>query len=244
MLADRSPAERTPHFPALLNARDLGGYPTVEGDKTQWRSLLRSDDLAQLTAEGLEALMNYGVETVVDLRWSEEITRYPSPVARDGSRIAYTHVSLLGNTAAQWQELSTNTDKAGWNCVVLDKARAELKAVLTVIAAAPPGTLLFHCVAGKDRTGIIAALLLALAEVVPDAIADDYAASTNRLCDAYLKRYAHVDPNQVLENVRCPQETVHNMLSYLADLGGIRAYLENIGLTQGEVASLRARLRS
>src|ERR1700742_5088540 len=61
-------SERLLTFPALLNARDLGGYPTVDGGKTRWRSLLRSDDLAQLTPVGIEALAAFGVQTVLDLR--------------------------------------------------------------------------------------------------------------------------------------------------------------------------------
>jgi len=60
-------------FPALLNARDLGGYPTLDGSTTRWRSLVRSDDLSQLTSAGLEALSSYGIETVIDLRWPDEV---------------------------------------------------------------------------------------------------------------------------------------------------------------------------
>jgi protein-tyrosine phosphatase len=103
--------------------------------------------------------------------------------------------------------------------------------------------LLFHCVAGKDRTGLIAALMLALAEVKPESIAADYAESSQMLGNAYLVRYKDVDPQDVLENVRCPEEGVHNMLAYLEREGGIREYLSKIGLNDLEIARLRARLR-
>jgi hypothetical protein len=63
------------------------------------------------------------------------------------------------------------------------------------------------------------------------------------LSNAYLKRYADSDPNDVLENVRCPEEGVHNMLGYLEREGGIRAYLQKIGLQRPEIERLRARLR-
>jgi protein-tyrosine phosphatase len=230
-------------FPLLLNVRDLGGYPTVDCAETRWRSLLRSDDLAQLTNRGLQALADYGVETVVDLRWSEEIALYPSPITREGLPIRYVHRSLLSSTSAQWRELSQRCPKEMWKCAVLESARRELAEVLRIIAAAPAGPLLFHCVAGKDRTGIIAALLLTLADVQPEAIARDYSASTDMLSNAYLKRYAESDPNDVLENVRCPEEGVHNMLGYLEREGGIRAYLQKIGLQRAEIERLRARLR-
>src|SRR5207253_11363723 len=78
--------ERLLHFPNLLNARDLGGYPTVDGAQTSWRSLVRADDQAQLTAEGVRALADYGVKTVVDLRWPEESALYPSQIGRASGR--------------------------------------------------------------------------------------------------------------------------------------------------------------
>lgn len=70
-------ASRRLNFPELRNARDLGGLPTVDGGETRWRSLLRSDDLAQLTGDGVRALADYGIETVLDLRWPEEARASP-----------------------------------------------------------------------------------------------------------------------------------------------------------------------
>jgi protein-tyrosine phosphatase len=236
-------SERLLAFPSLLNARDLGGYPTTDGSQTRWRSLLRSDDLAQLTPEGVQALAAYGVRTVVDLRWAEEIVLNPSPITRQAPQIRYVHISLLADSPARWRELSQSCEKEMWKCVVLEQVSAQLREVLQVIAAAPVGPLLFHCVAGKDRTGLIAALMLTLADVKPEHIAADYAQSTQMLGDAYLKRYQEVDPQDVLENVRCPEEGVHNMLAFLQSQGGIRSYLRNIGLNEMETARLRARLR-
>jgi protein-tyrosine phosphatase len=235
--------QRLLNFPSLLNARDLGGYPTLDGSQTRWRSLLRADDLAQLTPAGVESLAAYGIETVVDLRWPEEVAANPSPIPSGPSHIKYHQISLLARTAAEWDAIRQDCTKEMWKCTVLDSSRSELRDVLQVIAASSSGPLLFHCVAGKDRTGIIAALLLALADVTPDAIARDYAMSTERLREAYLKRYAHEAPEDVLENVRCPEEGVYNMLEYLDRLGGIRAYLERIGLGDAALGQLRAKLR-
>ncbi len=230
-------------FPELLNVRDLGGYPTVDGQQTRWRSLLRSDDLAQLTPAGVQAMADYGVQTVVDLRWREEIELNPSLLAGHAPHIRYVHVSLLAESPGRWRDLSRECEKEMWKCVVLQQARSELREVLQAIAAASPGALLFHCVAGKDRTGLIAALMLTLADVEADSIAADYAQSTRMLGDAYLQRYKEADPSDVLENVRCPEQGVHNMLAYLNTHGGIRAYLRAIGLDDLEIARLRARLR-
>jgi protein-tyrosine phosphatase len=228
-------------FPTLLNARDLGGYPTLDGGVTRPRSLLRADDLAQLSPEGLQALLDYGVETVLDLRWPEETASAPNPVSQLAG-VRYIAVSLLADTPNEWGALGGYCAKEHWNCAVLERMQPRLREALAIIAAAAPGPLLFHCVAGKDRTGIIAALMLALADVIPSAIAADYAASTENLRDAYLRRYADSDPSAIIEAVRCPEETVYNMLAYLDRAGGINTYLRRIGLGADEIARLRARL--
>ena len=231
-------------FPSLLNARDLGGYPTVDGSETRWRSLLRSDDLAQLTLQGLQAFSSYGIETVVDLRWPEEVALSPTPITRTLKHIRYEQISLLTRTPEEWRARRAGKSKKElWNLAMLEQVRAELKDVLVLMATASPGPLLFHCMAGKDRTGLIAALMLALADVTPEVIAYDYAASTENLREPYLKRYADADPAAVIDHVQCPEQGIHNMLSYLDGLGGIRAYLEAIGMSRAHIASLRARLR-
>ena len=126
---------------------------------------------------------------------------------------------------------------------MLEQVRGELKEVLQVIAAASPGPLLFHCMAGKDRTGLIAALMLALADVVPEAIAFDYACSTDNLREPYLKRYAEYDTAAIIDAIQCPAKGVHNMLEYLEKFGGARAYLAEIGVPERDISQLRARLR-
>lgn len=229
-------------FASLLNARDLGGYPTADGAVTRSRSLLRADDLAQLSSAGLQALVDYGVRTVLDLRWPDEIAAAPSPVAALPG-VRYVSVSLLAEDPAAWSALGGHCAKEQWKCTVLERLQPQLNEALAVIAAAGPEPLLFHCVSGKDRTGVIAALLLTLAEVVPGAIAADYTASTANLRDPYLQRYRDSDPAAIIEVVRCPEEAVYNMLAYLDRAGGIRAYLRGIGLSEAEIGRLRTRLR-
>ena len=235
--------ERLLHFPNLLNARELGGYPTTDGGQTRWRSLVRADDLAQLTPEGLSAFADYGVETVIDLRWPEEAALYPSPVPAALPHVRYQRISLLTRTEDEWRLRSRDVAKELWKCVVLEHVRLELRHVLGAIASAPRGALVFHCVAGKDRTGLIAALLLALADTEPEAIARDYAMSAANLLEGYLKRYPDSDPQQILEALRCPEEGAHNMLRFLTSAGGVHAYLRQIGLEEREIGRLRERLR-
>ena len=235
--------QRLLQFPELLNARELGGYPTRDGGLTRWRSLLRADDLVQLTADGLQALADYGVRTVIDLRWPGEVAAKPHPVVRSRHGLRYHQVSLLAANEMEWAGLAGECRKEMWKCAVLEHTRPQLKDVLQIVADAADEPLLFHCVAGKDRTGLIAALLLALADVLPEAIVEDYAASTARLADAYLVRYSNLERAEILEALRCPGEGVLNMLEYLAQYGGAAGYLGAIGLSDATIARLRARLR-
>jgi protein-tyrosine phosphatase len=230
-------------IPGLLNVRELGGHPTRDGAKTRQHSLLRSDDLAHLTDEGTQALADYGVRTVIDLRWPGEIAAKPHPVALGDRGVLCHRISLLASDETQWASLSGECTKEMWKCAVLEHTRPQLKEVLAIIADAASEPLLFHCVAGKDRTGLIAALLLALADVKPDVIAADYAESSSRLADAYLQRYPDLQRAEILEALRCPEEGVHNMLAYLAEYGGTAGYLRTIGLSDARIARLRARLR-
>ncbi|MBV8308554.1 MAG: tyrosine-protein phosphatase [Gammaproteobacteria bacterium] len=98
-------------FPDLLNARDLGGYPTTDGGETRWRSLLRADDLAQLSELGLQALADYGVRTILDLRWPEEAIRYPNPVPEHLPQLRYARISLLTHTEDEWRLRSRDAAK-------------------------------------------------------------------------------------------------------------------------------------
>src|SRR5256714_13050657 len=148
--------ERLLHFPNLLNARDLGGYPTVDGAQTSWRSLVRADDLAQLTAEGVRALADYGVETVVDLRWPEEAALYPSPVPAALPQVGYQRISLLTHTEDEWRLRSRDVANEPEKCVVHGHGPIWLRHVLSAIAAAPAGPPLFLFGARPDHTGLIA----------------------------------------------------------------------------------------
>src|SRR6266542_1836585 len=147
----------------VLNARDLGGYPTAGGRETCWGAVVRSGSLTGLTPAGCEALISYQVRAVVDLR-------LPAEPADHG--IAYANVSFLDPAAAPPEDFTTLAD--GYKRM-LDRFHKEVAAVMAAIAAAPQGGVLVHCAAGKDRTGLIAALLLGLVAVAPGTIAADYA---------------------------------------------------------------------
>ena len=232
-------------FPQLMNARDLGGYPTTDGELTRTHSLVRADDLAQLTAEGLQALEAYGIRTVVDLRWPEESARDPNPVPKLLPHLRFEHVSLLTHTEDEWRLRSRDVAKELWKCVVLERVRLELRRVLSVIADASPGGA---AVSLRGRQGPHRAHRSACCWRWPTWSRRRLRTTTRsvaqNLREGYLKRYANTDPARILEALRCPEEGAYNMLKFLDNAGGVRAYLREIGLSEAQIRALRARLRS
>lgn len=236
------PTNRNLTFPNLLNARDLGGWRTRTGQLTRWRSLLRTDDLYRLAPAGVQALLDYGVTTVIDLRWPADAHTHPNPFHATPGLVNHQQISLLGSSVEAWRATHPRSAKELFNCTTLDYAQTEVRAALQAIAVAPPGVVLFHCVSGKDRTGVIAALLLALVGVEPDAISADYGLTTENLREPYLAAYPDYQA-ETLERVRCPPEQITNMLAHLdGRYGGVVGYLDTIGLQADEVEQLTARL--
>lgn len=239
-----SKRERTLIFPHLLNIRDLGGCRTRDGQETRWGSLLRADDLCRLTPGGEQYLFDYGVRTVIDLRWPVDAETHPNFLHKTAGVIEHHSISLLGADIDVWRNVPAARSKEQFNCLVLEHFQTELRTVLQTIAAAPPGGVLFHCVSGKDRTGVVAALLQALVEVEVETIVEDYGLSTKNLRAPYLAAYP-TQPDAVLERVRCPPEQIHNMLAYLTDrYGDTTRYLQTIGLSRNEIIRLKERLLS
>ena len=127
----------------------------------------------------------------------------------------------------------------------LDQVQDRVGDVLTKLAA--PGALpaLFHCTAGKDRTGVISALLLSLAGVPAETIAEDYTLSASHLFEAFMREVAPLDlPDTYSEEDyrrdQCPPEAMLETLAHLEDrYGGADAYVRHCGLSASQVESLR-----
>jgi protein-tyrosine phosphatase len=230
-------------FPRLLNARELGGCAVRGGGRTRMRSIVRTDDLWRLTPESVRALVDYGVRSVIDLRWPRELERRPSVFQGGVHGVRYTNVSILDGSEQAWSARTPDVTKEWWSCAVLDHSGPDVARVLRAVADAPQGAVLLHCAAGKDRTGAMAALLLAAADVEPAEIAEDYAISTEYIRDAYLAAHPPQDRDAVLEDVRCPPEQVYNMLDHLQErYGGVRGYMESVGLDAEEIGRVVGRL--
>lgn len=255
MLPDQ-PARRLA-WEACYNARDLGGYRIADGGRTRWRALVRSDNLSRLTPAGQEALIEYGVRTVIDLRREAELAIDLNPFASAPSgarRPRYINLQL-GRGADRAGVLAVKAAGEGDSGSllklfqqVLDHYWRGIAAIVGAVAAAQDGAVLFHCHAGKDRSGLIAALLLALAGVPQATIVEDYALSQICLQPLFDRRMSQEpDPakrEQLARWLGVVPETMAGVLAHLdARHGGAEAYLRAAGVADADLERLRRRIR-
>lgn len=230
-----------------LNARDLGGYETRDGRETRWGTVVRSDSPAALTEAGRAALADSGVRAIVDLRLPGELADDPNPFAEPGDHgIAYTNVSFIDPAAAPPDAVSTLAEDY---LQMLDRYRQGVAEAMAAIAGAPEGAVLIHCAAGKDRTGLISALLLGLVDVPAETIATDYAMTAELLRlreQAWLARFSPEERAEREAMVARYAPTAEVMLKVLEGLaerdGGVEPYLRSTGLSQDDLDRLRDRL--
>jgi protein-tyrosine phosphatase len=187
-------AERHVQFEHLHNFRDLGGYPAADGRTVRWGRLYRSDSLAKLKGEDAARFRAIGVRTVIDLR-------YPSEIERSGrvpaaSALAYHNCSIEHRPFDQSQ-LSARIDPvrflADRYAEVAADGREEIGQALRIIAAGD-APLVMHCASGKDRTGILTAIVLGLLGVAEADIVADYALTELATADLVADwEAAHLD---------------------------------------------------
>jgi protein-tyrosine phosphatase len=230
----------------LANARDLGGYPAAGGRETRWGAVVRSDSLAALTDAGRAALAAYGVRAVVDLRLPDELARHPNPYATPGDHaIAYTNVSILDPAAGFPPDTLTLADNYLWS---LDRFAGLVAAAVSAVATAPEGGVLVHCAAGKDRTGLISALLLGLVGVPDETIAADYALTAELLRPRDQEWLEHGPGERADREALAARfaPTAEVMVAVLDGLrrryGGAEAYLAAAGVSPADLDRLRDRL--
>lgn len=231
-------------IPGTHNVRDLGGYATATGP-TQFRRLLRADALHRLDETGVATLVDTGVTTVIDLRHSDELAHQPNPFTGHGT-VRYHNISLLDGLAPNL--MSEGDQLLELYQLALSQRQGAIAEVLTRIADAPAGTVLFHCTAGKDRTGIIAALLLSVAGVEASDIVDDYAQTAALIAPIVADIIAGAaargtDPESFKRLLASDPATMVATLAFIeTEFGSVPAYLALIGLGEATVARLRNRL--
>jgi protein tyrosine/serine phosphatase len=165
-----------------FNFRDLGGYPTADGRQTRWGRVFRSDTLHELTAEDLVVLRNLGLRTVVDLRTPTELDRDGRGRLVD-EPVRHVSLSVLPEESGESRAAPPpiGGDMADRYLWYLEVGGDRLAAALRLVAAPDEHPLVFHCMAGKDRTGVLSALVLGCLGVARSAIVDDYVQTGTRL---------------------------------------------------------------
>ena len=231
-----------------VNVRDLGGLPLEGGGETRLGVLVRADNVRKLTDAGWEALADHGVTRIVDLRWPEELAQDPPREVE----IDVVHLSVLGELDSGYvddvDDYLARGDATGyWSSFygeMLEQYRANFGAAVAAIADAPDGVALFHCAGGKDRTGLVAALVLRAAGVGIDDVAADYALTGANLTSGWVDEAPdEAERRRRAFKQQTPADAIARTLRALEErYGDVDAYLRAAGVTDAQLERLRSRL--
>ncbi len=245
--------ERLLPLTGAFNFRDLGGYPTEDGRQTRWGRVFRSDTLHELTAEDLDLLRRVGLRTVVDLRTPTELENDGRGRLAD-EPVRHIHLSVLPDTSGREPGESraapppVEGGMAARYLWYLEVGGDRLAAALRLVAAPEHHPLVFHCMAGKDRTGVLSALVLGCLGVPRDVIVDDYVQTAPRL-DLIVERLrAHPVHGPYMRTDPPPRVTVEGevMEGFLDGLdaryGGAAGWARSAGVNDETLDALRRSL--
>jgi protein-tyrosine phosphatase len=227
-----------------FNVRDLGGIPTVDGRQIRWGAVVRSERPYRLTAAGWSALWTHGIRTVIDLQddGAREADASPRPVGIDTVFVPLEQG--LADTDAEyrrWGESGILGTPLYFRDFI-DRWPERCAAPVAAVARARPGGVLIHCGHGRDRTGLIVLVLLALAGAAPDDIVADYEESDSCL-RPFCARLGHGDESVIIKGILARESTttraaIGDMLASL----DLDAALRKGGLSEADLDAVRARL--
>ena len=230
-----------------FNFRDLGGYPVGGSGRVRWATVYRSDALHSLSTADLETLESLGVDRIIDLRSLTEIER----TGRGGlalRQVEYLTASVIPTLGSEATGAPSSDNLAERYMWYLDVGREAIAETFEILATPGTGAIVFHCAAGKDRTGVLAALLLEVLGVSGDDIVADYVL-TDQALPSILDRLSQ-DPvhgaavAQIPDSRRTVQPDAMRGFLQLLDQrhGGARAWLEMAGVKPRSIDALRTRL--
>ena len=216
------------------NTRDLGGYRTSEGTLKRYERILRSDVQNYPSEEDFEYLISKNITTIIDMRGQKDVDRKPSGfVGRNG--FEYYNFQIVEGSGVPESVEAVPVSYMG-----IAKAKA-MPEVFKCIANAKAGVM-FNCTAGKDRTGVVAALLLLHAGVGDKDIIDNYVLTKEygrgRL-ELVHRNFPEVDMNIVTP---CEMFMEEFLRLFREEYGDTNTYFRRIGLSEGEVKKLRDKL--
>ncbi len=229
------------------NTRELGGYRNEDGKYLKKHAFLRSDALNLITPEDARFLSDYGVRCVIDFRFPDERERFPDRKELFDSSVQFAAVSLQDPVRIK-RYADEEFPPSMWElyCWMLDDSQPEFREVFETIARHPQGTVLFHCTGGKDRTGMVAMLLLKLAGVDDETVIGDYALTEVFMKEMFVLQTKELEsrglvvPQYIMQS---PASNMEKALQHLAEQYGSAAdYLARIGLKQETIQVLREKL--
>ncbi len=251
MTIQADPPTRHVRLDALFNVRDLGGYAAGDGLSTRWLTLFRADGINRAKGADLERLRALGLRTVLDLRTPGELEdrgRFPA----ESAEMAYHHLPVIRETWEAWEtdrEVDPVTFLVSRYTEMLDEGAAALRAALEVMADPASYPVVFHCAAGKDRTGVLAAVVLSLLGVADGDIAQDYGLSAPAMVALVDWVRANVPDaldtmtDQPAAFLAAPPAAMRELLiSVRHTHGSMAGYVAAIGVSPDVVEALRANL--
>jgi protein tyrosine/serine phosphatase len=230
-----------------FNFRDLGGYHTFDGRRVRWRRIFRSDGLHHLTSADVARLRDeIGLGTVIDLRSTNELRREGRGLL-EAQPHRFHHVPLFEGVTSESKEQAAQMDLTDRYVLMAEFAHEAIGRVVNLLADATTPAV-FHCAAGKDRTGVISAILLGLLGVDDDVIVGDYAATQDNL-DAIVERLMASEGYKAMLDA-LPPDTMHanpaTMEGFLRRMrtkyGDMDGYVRAGGVGDDAVARLRERM--
>lgn len=239
--------ERQIDLEGCVNFRDLGGYPTADGRSIHWRLLYRSDALHALTTRDLGRFRDeLRMSDIVDLRSTFELENEGRGQLAS-EPIAFHHLPLFdGEPRSSGHDAAMRMTLGERYIGLLEMARDPIGRVIEAIAHAKAGAV-YHCAAGKDRTGVISAVLLGALGVPNDLIVADYALSGENI-DAIIDRvmsmkgYSETLKEMPEDTLHAKPETMEAVVAHVdGRYGSMAGYLEDIGLGEETLARLRAK---
>jgi len=217
-----------------VNLRELGGYMRQDGKITKYNQFLRSGNPSRLEDSEIEFLLNYGLKTVIDLRNTNEITKEKS-VFSDFDGVNYFYMPLFESGGPHFETL-------GDLYVELYHNSKNFGNIFNIMAENIEGTILFNCTAGKDRTGLIAAMLLMLAGIDECDIVADYQVSFTYFKPSFQKTL-EVHPNMPMHFAYSNPEWIENIIGLIkSDHGNIENYLISRGATKENLEKVKSKL--
>jgi protein-tyrosine phosphatase len=236
---------------AVHNFRDMGGYPTLDGRTTQWRKLYRADGLYRLTDSDLDVVRGLGLRTVIDLRTHAELDERGT-FPREHHPVQFHHVPVIDSTwtAAQGEHATDAADfLEGAYLAMLEEGERRLAEAVVLLAEQDALPAVFHCAAGKDRTGMLAMTVLGCLDVLDEYIVADYAlteAGMQRMRDwsarEFPELHARIMEGPAVFSAAVP-EAMMRMIGHVRQRhGSIRDFAMAMGVPPEAVERLRAEL--